>query len=111
MYLCQHGVTLKYVSPIEIIIIGAQFKHMLNIGTVPLPFHSCLRSLLAGKANKRNPLLFAERWRHLTDSNEPNFINILSHFTYSNGNKVAIFLPDRIISTCMLFLLMYTFII
>ena len=37
MYLCQHGVTLKYVSPIEIVIIGgAQFKHMLNIGTVPL---------------------------------------------------------------------------
>ena len=37
MYLFQHGVTLKYVSPIEIVIIGgAQFKHMLNIGTVPL---------------------------------------------------------------------------
>ena len=37
-YLCQHGVTLKYVSPIEIVIIGgAQCKHMLNIGTVPLP--------------------------------------------------------------------------
>ena len=37
MYLCQHGITLKYVSPIEIVIIGgAQFKHMLNIGTVPL---------------------------------------------------------------------------
>ena len=37
MYLCQHGVTLKYVSPIEIVIIGgAQFTHMLNIGTVPL---------------------------------------------------------------------------
>ena len=37
MYLCQHGVTLKCVSPIEIVIIGgAQFKHMLNIGTVPL---------------------------------------------------------------------------
>ena len=38
MYLCQHGVTLKYVSPIEIVIVGgAQFKHMLNIGR-PLPF-------------------------------------------------------------------------
>ena len=37
MYLCQHGVTLTYVSPIEIVIIGgAQFKHMLNIGTVPI---------------------------------------------------------------------------
>ena len=37
MYLCQHGVRLKYVSPIEIVIIGgAQFKHMLNIGTVAL---------------------------------------------------------------------------
>ena len=37
MYLCQHGVTRKYVSTIEIVIIGgAQFKHVLNIGTVPL---------------------------------------------------------------------------
>ena len=38
MYLCQHGVTLKYVFPIEIVIIGGgQFENMLNIGTVPLP--------------------------------------------------------------------------
>ena len=38
--MCQNGVTLKCVSPIEIVIIeGAQFKHMLNIGTVPLPVH------------------------------------------------------------------------
>ena len=37
MYLCQHGVTLKFVSPIEIVIIGgAQLEQMLNIGTVPL---------------------------------------------------------------------------
>ena len=37
MYLCQHGVTLKYVSSIEIVIIGgAQFKNMLNFGIVPL---------------------------------------------------------------------------
>ena len=50
MHLCRHGVTLNYVSPVEIVIIGgAQFKHicMLNIGSVPLhlathafrPFH------------------------------------------------------------------------
>ena len=33
----QRGITLKYVDPIEIVIIGvAQFKHMLNLGTVPL---------------------------------------------------------------------------
>ena len=40
-YLGQHGITLKYVSPIEIVIIGvAQFKHMLNLGTVPLHMYT-----------------------------------------------------------------------
>ena len=36
-----------------------------------------------------------EQWRHVTDSNEPNFVNTslakVSHFKLSNVNKVDIF--------------------
>ena len=47
MYLCQHGVTLKYVSPIEIEIIGgAQFKNMLKFSTVPLLVLGLLRQAI-----------------------------------------------------------------
>ena len=57
-----------------------------------------------------------EQWRHVTDSNEPGFVStpvakVYSHFKVSNVNKVDIFVQNRINSTCMLFLSMYTFII
>ena len=47
MSFCQRGVTLKYVSPIEIEIIGgAQFKNMLKFGTVPLLVLGLLRQAI-----------------------------------------------------------------
>ena len=63
-------------------------------------------------------MVFTERWRHLTYSNEPNFINNVLlvakeyfHFKLSNVTKRAKFLWNRIISTCIVFLAMYTFVI
>ena len=44
MCLCQHSVTLTYVSPIETVIIGgAQFKHMLNIGRPTVSLFVCAK--------------------------------------------------------------------
>ena len=57
-----------------------------------------------------------EQWRHVTDTNDPTFVNtsvakVYSDFKVSNVNKVNICLWNRFNSSCMLFLSMYTFII
>ena len=52
-----------------------------------------------------------DQWRHITDSNEPNFVNTslakVSNFKVFNVNNVDIFYG--MVSTCMFFLLMYSF--